>query len=575
MGKVETKNPFQAKPVVPSDMFFGRKKEIERLFSDIASHANISLVGERKIGKTSFLKFLCHLKKSSHTQEATILRDPDKFEFYYLDMSTIPDISSWDEFFKEVLKGINVVKVENQTNNNNWYDTFKNWLTNSPKYIVLLLDEFDSIVSNPIFDNNFFSAFRGLAYLGEYNLSLVTSSVRPLGELCHSEIQRSPFFNIFYPMRLGSFTAEETFELIQSPFFKAGIHLNPAELNFIIENGGHFPFFVSRICYHLYNRKIQWQKESQNNEKIIDMVLKDFEDDAEQHFTYAWKYLPDEEKRVLLTLSFQEKLQSEEETIIKSLKTKGYLLDQNSDRRVFSSTFAKFIRESCAREYESYAKETWRALQNDQREELLMSIENFDSRELSFKLSDYGISLIENKIPPFVFKRYILDHLEEFKKYFDLKWSKMKKKPITNSIKLILQSRKEKVDADLIDALDKIGFDKRNHLFYPNLIMDFIKKDQNTVKEPSSILGVNLKTINTIILFINIIFGYLVARKSIPGDVRSDLLGILEIAAAIFAAIGLGALTKYSEKAGSFLSKKFATLILFLLFIVLLVLLAI
>ena len=554
-------NPFEGTAIIPPDKFVGRNAEIVSFFTRIAGRASISVVGERKIGKSSFLNYVCHLKETTNSQSTIILPNSEKYLFCNLDISLLPKIERSDEFFRELLKALDV-KVDRLDGYANWRDAIKEWLEKSDKHIVFLLDEFEKIVTNDLYDRDFFSALRGLAYNPKYPLSLVTSSIRDLNELCHKGIEDSPFFNIFQTILLGSMPEEEVLKLIQTPFSLSDMQLNPEEMKFILDNGGRFPFFLRRICYYLYNRKIQRRKYVQDENKILELTLRDFEENERKHFGYAWDHLPEEERRVLLAMSSQQQLQREVENIIGNLEKKGYVLIENEKTKIFSSAFAKFIRETCTSEYMSKARKIWDSLKKDQQEELLMmTVENSDSREIVLKLNDYGISFTD-EVPPFLFKLHILDNLRDFKQYFERIWNKRKKstkKAATGTMKLILQSRKERADDNLINALDKLGFVRSSLQFYPNLIINFAKQDS---KDPLPSYIVSLKSLNVGLLLASVLLGLILVRKSITQNIVSNMLQIIEIIIGILAFVGIGVLTKYSKKADSFLLKPITTFIL-------------
>jgi AAA+ ATPase superfamily predicted ATPase len=76
-------NPYQNQEAIENpDDFFGRKKEIKIIFtliSDAAEPHNISIVGERRIGKSSLLLFV----KNEATRKK-YLKDFDDYIFAYV-----------------------------------------------------------------------------------------------------------------------------------------------------------------------------------------------------------------------------------------------------------------------------------------------------------------------------------------------------------------------------------------------------------------------------------------------------------------------------------------------------------
>jgi len=55
-------NPFICGGPVPPSHFIGREREVQIVFDQITSHAlgSIAICGDRRIGKTSLLQYVCH-----------------------------------------------------------------------------------------------------------------------------------------------------------------------------------------------------------------------------------------------------------------------------------------------------------------------------------------------------------------------------------------------------------------------------------------------------------------------------------------------------------------------------------
>src|SRR6266567_9526318 len=80
-------NPFTyGNPISHPTRFFGRQHEIEQIFSRLRNveFESSSLVGERRIGKTSLLNYVAH----PDIRRAHGL-DPDKYLFVYVDLQIL------------------------------------------------------------------------------------------------------------------------------------------------------------------------------------------------------------------------------------------------------------------------------------------------------------------------------------------------------------------------------------------------------------------------------------------------------------------------------------------------------
>src|SRR5581483_8828930 len=118
-------------------------------------------------------------------------------------------------------------------------------------HLVLLMDAFDNIARNQHFDLEFFSFLRSQAT----KVSYVTASVAPLAKVCHRAVEESPFFNIFAMYEIEPLSREDARALIQIPSANAGIYFTEYEVEWVLRQAGLHPFFIQRVCYHLFEEK--------------------------------------------------------------------------------------------------------------------------------------------------------------------------------------------------------------------------------------------------------------------------------------------------------------------------------
>jgi AAA+ ATPase superfamily predicted ATPase len=93
-------NPFSyGNPIREPDRFYGRRWEVHQIVGRLLSSAfeSTSVVGERRLGKTSLLNYL------SHPQVApTLGLTPDKYVMVYIDFQGLADITP-TRFWQRVL----------------------------------------------------------------------------------------------------------------------------------------------------------------------------------------------------------------------------------------------------------------------------------------------------------------------------------------------------------------------------------------------------------------------------------------------------------------------------------------
>src|SRR5512140_2122009 len=97
----QVRNPFfNRHRITDPTYFFGRQREVERLYSAIATHQCVSLVGERKLGKSSLLTHIA--QPGALTQFGF---DPALYLFVYLDLEGLASARR-DDFWPELLDSI-------------------------------------------------------------------------------------------------------------------------------------------------------------------------------------------------------------------------------------------------------------------------------------------------------------------------------------------------------------------------------------------------------------------------------------------------------------------------------------
>jgi len=333
------KNPYWNRTMIrdPKDLF-GRKKEIRQIFDAIGTPhpQNISVLGERKTGKSSLLYYV--FQSNTEKQE---LPHPEKYIFAFIDFQEHPNITV-DEFFEMLYselkstlpRGVQIEQVED-------YKTFTNMvktLEDLGYKLILLIDEFDKILQNENFEEDFFSYLRSIA--NRYDTALIISTPKDLEGLSRSDLLGSPFFNVFTQIRLGLFQKEEALNLITGPSAEEGIPLEE-DTEFILENAGLFPFFIQLLCFELFEYK-------KNHDRKIDQegynqVLEKFSVEATPHFNHFWKSLSQEEKDVLIEISMEKEVTDGKKSVIRDLEQKGYIAAVNGRNQIFSDTFRQFI----------------------------------------------------------------------------------------------------------------------------------------------------------------------------------------------------------------------------------------
>lgn len=343
-------NPYTNRVMIKTpENFYNRKAEIKRIFSRIGSSRpqSISIVGDRRIGKSSLLYYICNknIRKK-------YLENPEKYIFAFFDFQEKKGMSV-EQFFRIVTEKIAEQLPEESEDllQDFSYDSFLKLIKTIVKYrnVILVFDEFDAITNNENFSSEFFSFLRSIA--NSCNIAYITSSKRDLQELCHAnEIKDSPFFNIFTRIPLGSFDIESALELIRIPSQKQGFPLEEYA-DFILGLAGYYPLFIQIACSTFFETAL-------GTRKIVDLnkIKERYCEEAESHFKYIWYHLHEDEKACLQAIVESKKLDQKLSYIARKLEKRGFLIGVEGHYRVFSLCFGEFMKNMTKIEAEEPSK---------------------------------------------------------------------------------------------------------------------------------------------------------------------------------------------------------------------------
>jgi hypothetical protein len=291
------KNPYVFRgPVHDPDMFFGRTHELNEIAAFLRGNQSISIVGPRKIGKTSLLFHLMRPKTQAQfgLDEGTLLA--------YLDCEVLGEGGHADilaQFAAEIAAALDerglpaepaLERALDKPSRLSFEGAVRK-LNRRGLRVVLILDEFERLSTNESLDVNFFNALRSAA--ARYQLAFVTASARPLIQLTYSgrsqEILSSPFFNIFALMLLGLLPEDEARQIIHVP--SAGRFSPEVEDSIYRLVGGH-PLGLQIACFHAFDAP-----------EALEEVERETMQELSPHFQYYWLNLTPDEQGTLRRLT--------------------------------------------------------------------------------------------------------------------------------------------------------------------------------------------------------------------------------------------------------------------------------
>lgn len=337
-------------PVRNCESFYGRKKQLEAIFEELAKDnpESIELVGERRIGKTSFLNIIRNkefLKKNEINSE--------KYVFIYYDLQG-RNILTPDNFYSNSLE---IIIEELEERNNDIYlgliELIKSLIISSKirKFdfekvckklnklgvkIVVLFDEFDSLAKHDSLDIFFFDALRSLQTAN--CVCYITAAVKHIDKIVPSNLATSAFWSYFTRYYLGPFEKNEALELLQKESNKIEIELKDKEIEFICEYSGNHPSLLKIVTYHLLENRDIFESD-------FDLIKKKIIKDANNIVDLHWHGLSSKEQTLILSLLKNHPTVDADLEELEELKLRGVILSSSKDKSLslFSKLFTEII----------------------------------------------------------------------------------------------------------------------------------------------------------------------------------------------------------------------------------------
>jgi tRNA A-37 threonylcarbamoyl transferase component Bud32 len=289
-------NPYLSRgPVRSPEMFFGRQETLREIADFLRGNQSVSLVGPRKIGKTSLLFQLIRLTVAQHLDIGA------NRLFCYLDCEGMGDDSPQDVLQQFAIE----LRSELQAHDRPEEPALEAACTSPSRLsfegaaralgkqglsIVIILDEFERLSANGKLDVNFFNALRSMA--SRFPLAFITASATPLIELTFSgrsqEILSSPFFNIFAQIYLLGLAEDEARALLWIPSEKAGRPFPASLQDSLFQFVGSHPFLIQVACFHAFDADAGAEEAERNAAREL-----------QSHFEYCWRNLDESQRSVL------------------------------------------------------------------------------------------------------------------------------------------------------------------------------------------------------------------------------------------------------------------------------------
>jgi hypothetical protein len=239
-------NPFFTGGAVPPERFIGRQTTLAWMRARLGGDnlQSLSITGDRRIGKSSLLHYLC--------ERAAEICDPPPV-VVYLDLMRAychTRAGFMRALRREITQALGrepwtaAEDADLQTLAFAFED-----LHDSGVRLILCLDEIEQLTKRRDQFDEVLEELRGAGQIGY--VGLVTSSARTLADLCQSHSLSSPFYNIFTQELLGLFSPLEWRPWLERAF--PGIRA--AELDAIDGLSGGHPFYTQVAARNLWEAR--------------------------------------------------------------------------------------------------------------------------------------------------------------------------------------------------------------------------------------------------------------------------------------------------------------------------------
>lgn len=235
-------DPFVYGSAIPVDLFIERKQalnEISARVGNLYSFQSISIVANRRIGKTSLLRYIWKKPEMVFAPE-------HRYATIFLDAMD-PRAHSIEGFMRVFRRAL-----QTQLGRSPWSEINDGTLTyftealdeiveQDEMRVVLLIDELESIMAFKELDI-LLDALRSCGSMEK--IGMVTSTAHELSELEYEGNLTSRFSTIFKTHFLANFSRTEWELLVRKAFERVGTEATPQEIELIGELSGGHPYLV-------------------------------------------------------------------------------------------------------------------------------------------------------------------------------------------------------------------------------------------------------------------------------------------------------------------------------------------
>ena len=304
-------NPFRyGKPVPPSKLV-GRSGPIRTLVSNINQMATTLISGQPHIGKSSILVYIADQKiRAERLGQLDQQLHWQDFDCHLLPSDFGPR-DFWERMFSQLeadprvepLKP-RIQQVRASQFSSFELKTFFKHAAYQPLGVVLVVDEFETLVGHPGFnDLQFFKTLRTLS--NDDGLMMIAASRLRMSEL-HDRIREkldgSPVFNQQSEVCLSPLSPQEIDHLLDQSLAGTNVSFDDTRRHLLIRLAGRHPYLVQVAASALFDAR----QELAEPEEETEIATSLFRDRSNGFFADLWRYLEPGAQIALVILALAE-----------------------------------------------------------------------------------------------------------------------------------------------------------------------------------------------------------------------------------------------------------------------------
>ncbi len=275
------------------------------IFSRLMNGESTAIVGEPHIGKSSLLGYVGDEEIRSEWLGAS----GSRFAVHHVDCHMASSELRPEEFWSQILSSIPVATLGRDVGdqlakaaarNYASFDLFKlfSLIAANECRLIVLIDEFDTLLVHPKFAEAFFATLRSIATRSD-GLCYITASrltVAQMNRLGGEKLPLgSPLFNNVVEVRLTPLSSVEVRQLLDMSLAATEVRFDDADYEFIERISGKHPFLVQLAAASVFDAQTDTQQSSEKHQRASRL----FAERAGAHYEHLWRTLTPSQRQVL------------------------------------------------------------------------------------------------------------------------------------------------------------------------------------------------------------------------------------------------------------------------------------